>query len=159
LAQLQGFEEQRRLAETARQQRVTIQEPVAEAARQKSEVSEAPRLKRGKAIAPPSESQLTSTLQLHPPKGEKVAGVLARLECLDDGVVFVVKSGAKTLRLHAGDPEKLLLFKKNGESLGTISMTCGPVSPPSPVVATYRQSATPSVPYDGVLLNVLFLNR
>jgi hypothetical protein len=98
-------------------------------------------------------------LQLHPPKGEKAGGVLARIECLDNGVTFVVKSGGKTLKLYAADPEKILLYKESGDSLGTISMSCGALSPPSPVVATYRQSTTPSVPYDGILLSVLFVNK
>ena len=88
-----------------------------------------------------------------------MAGVLARLECPGDGVIFVIKSGLKTLRLHTDDPEKLLLYKENGASLGTISMRCGPLSPPSAVVATYRQFTTRSSTYDGILLSVLFVDR
>ena len=160
LARLQNFEEQRSLVETARQQNLATHESVPEETRSTTEVSETPVMKRKKAnTAASPESPPESTLQLHPPKGEKAGGVLARIECLDNGVTFVVKSGGKTLKLYAADPEKILLYKESGDSLGTISMSCGALSPPSPVVATYRQSTTPSVPYDGILLSVLFVNK
>ncbi|MGH9424885.1 MAG: tetratricopeptide repeat protein, partial [Terriglobia bacterium] len=160
LAQLQSFEEQRRLIASAQQQSVTLREPVAEEVEPTTEVSEAPVMKRKKASSGPSpESPSAPVLQVHPPKGERVAGTLARIECADNGVIFVVRSGAKTFKLHTDDPEKLLLYKENGESLGTISMSCGPLSPPSPVVVTYRKSATPSASHDGILLSVLFVNR
>lgn len=160
LARLQNFEEQRSLVETARQQNLATQESVSEETRSIAEVSEAPVMRRKKPTAAPSSgSPPESTLQLHPPRGEKTAGVLARIECLDNGITFVVKSGGKTLRLYAADPEKILLYKESGDSLGTISMTCGALSPPSPVVATYRQPATPSASYDGILLSVLFVNK
>ena len=159
LARLQNFEEQRSLVETARQQNLATQELVPEETRSTTEVSEAPVMRRKKPTAAPSSGPPEPTLQLHPPRGDKAAGVLARIECLDNGVTFIVKSGGKTLRLYTADPEKILLYKESGDSLGTISMTCGAVSPPSPVVATYRQPATPSASYDGILLSVLFANK
>ncbi len=158
LARLQNFEEQRSLVETARQQTLAIQESVPGETRSTSEVSEAPVMRRQKPTAAPSSGS-EPTLQLHPPRGDKAAGVLVRIECPENGVTFVVKSGGKTLRLHTADPEKILLYKEGGDSLGTISMTCGPLSPPSPVVATYREATTPSRAYDGILLSVLFVNK
>jgi tetratricopeptide (TPR) repeat protein len=159
LARLQNLEEQRQLIENARQQTIVLRAPVAET-QESADVSEAPVMKRGKPTSGPSSEPVPEApLELHPPKGEKVAGVLARLECSGDGVIFVIKSGLKTLRFHTDDPEKLLLYKQDGTSLGTISMRCGPLSPPSAVVATYHQSTTTSSTYDGTLLSVLFVDR
>jgi hypothetical protein len=78
---------------------------------------------------------------------------------VDDTLVFVVKSGMKSLRLHVADPGDLLLYNKSGDSLGTIDMRCGPLSPPSPVVATYRKPADTGDLYDGTLLSLLFADR
>ncbi len=158
LARLQEFEEQRKLIDTARAQGVVIpaseEEPPATAP-----TSEVPRMRRRAQASPSPEPTTAPELELRPANGDKAAGILTRIECLDEGVVFVVKSGNKTLRLHAADPEQILLYKEGGASLGTTSMNCGPLSPPTPVVATYRASTQPSPPFDGTLLSVLFVNR
>jgi len=158
LARLQEFDEQRKLVETARARGVVIpaseEEPPATAP-----TSEVPRVRRRAQASPSPEPTPPPELELRPAKGDKVAGILTRIECLDEGVLFVVKSGNKMLRLHAADPEQILLYKEGGASLGTISMNCGPMSPPAPIVATYRASTQPSLPYDGTLLSVLFVNR
>lgn len=160
LARLQNLEEQRQLIESAQQQGIVLRTSLAENTQESADVSEPPVMKRRRSTSEPSSEPVPETpLQIHPPKGEKVTGVLARLECSGDGVIFVIKSGLKTLRLHTEDPEKLLLYKQDGASLGTISMSCGPLSPPDAVVATYRQSTTTSSAYDGTLLSVLFVNR
>jgi tetratricopeptide (TPR) repeat protein len=156
LAQLQAFDEQRQLVETARAQGVVI--PADEEDPDDTvPTSEVPKMRRRSKGNPSPEP--APELELRPAKGDKAAGVLTRIECLDEGVVFLVKSGSKTLRLHAADPEQILLYNEGGANLGTISMTCGPLSPPSPIVATYRASTQTSPPYDGTLLSVLFVNR
>jgi hypothetical protein len=160
LARLQDFEEQRNPVERARRQNRATLESVPEETRWTGEISEAPVMKRKKpATALPSGSPPEPTLQLHPPKGDKAAGILVRIDCHDNGVTFVVKSAGKTLRLHTADPEKILLYKESGDSLGTISMNCGDLSAPSPVVATYRQPATTPTAYDAILLSILFVNK
>jgi FimV-like protein len=97
LARLQNFEEQRSLVETARQQNLATEESVSEETRLTSEVSEAPVMRRKKPTAAPSSGS-EPTLQLHPPRGDKAAGVLVRIECQENGVALVVKSGGTVVQ-------------------------------------------------------------
>ena len=88
--------------------------------------------------------------------GEKAGGLLTRVECLNKGFLFVIKSGNRVLKFYSEDPERLLLFNEKQGSLGTITMDCGPLTPPSPVIVTFRRP--PQTKYDGDLLTITFGN-
>lgn len=159
LAHLQSVEERQQLVEMAQRQAIAVEEETLDEQRPAVAAPPRPTLSRKADRAAPSAPHPQPSLEAPRPGGEKAAGILIRVDCLDNMLVFVVKSGTKSLRLHVAEPGDLLLYNKSGDNLGTIEMKCGPLSPPAPVVATYRKPAGTADPYDGTLLSVLFVER
>ncbi|MBM3800887.1 MAG: tetratricopeptide repeat protein [Acidimicrobiia bacterium] len=159
LAHLQSVEERQQLVEMAQRQAIAVEEETLDEQRPAAAAPPRPTLSRKADRAAPSAPHPQPSLEAPRPGGEKAAGILIRVDCLDNMLVFVVKSGTKSLRLHVAEPGDLLLYNKSGDNLGTIEMKCGPLSPPAPVVATYRKPAGTADPYDGTLLSVLFVER
>ncbi len=153
LLQLQAFQENSALIEVARQEANASREPETQVVPDSSEKPPAVRRQPEVKQAAPQ-----STLEMNRPKGEKAAGVLLRVDCLEKGIVFVIKGSQRTLRLYSAEPEKILLSTEKQESLGTISMSCGP-QPLSAVVALFKASAAKQSEYDGELLAVTFVGQ
>jgi len=154
LERINGLLEQQARFEAARHEqppsKEEMQEP--EAA---SEEARTPKLKHGAKTEPGKPSE---PLGANPfSAGQKSSGLFIRIDCLQDGLAFVVKSENRLLRFHCADPEHLLLFNAKRESLGTVTMGCGPRKPPSPVIATFDKPATSQ--FDGELLTLTFVKE
>ena len=149
LERIDGMLEQQALFEAARREqplKVEMEEP-AEA----NEEPTAPKLNHGTKTKAGKSSD--EPLRLDPfLAGEKASGLFIRIDCLQDGLAFIVKSGDRLLRFHCADPERILLFNARRESLGTVTMGCGPRNPASPVIATFNKSAGSK--FDGELLTL-----
>ena len=66
----------------------------------------------------------------------RVQGVLVRLDCDQKGIVFHVRAGARLLKLRSASFEGLHIMAFSQEAGGQI--TCGPRTPESPIIVTYR---------------------
>jgi Putative Zn-dependent protease, contains TPR repeats len=88
-------------------------------------------------------------------KGERVRGVLKRIECLDSGVTLFVQSGDRLLRLH-GEELRRVFFVAYVVGLEK-TVTCGPRSPENLVVVTYRPSKTARADFDGEAIAIEFV--
>lgn len=91
-----------------------------------------------------------------PKEGEtQLQATLVKIECSAKGIVFVVQSGTRTLRLHTktfDDVEMTTYDPKSGGDIG-----CGPRKPESPVVVCYLPSTDKKLGADGVLKSVEFV--
>lgn len=75
-----------------------------------------------------------------PEAGEaRALGLLTHIECDAKGVTFVVRAGARALRLTSRDFNDLRLMAFTPEAGD--SLTCGPRRKATPVVVTYRAAA------------------
>ncbi len=127
---------------------------------------EAARRARGLAattpIEPASEQvisdpsmELRESLHI-PAKGEtQVQGLLLGIECDANGLVFLVQTPAKTLRLKAEAFQKVRRTTFTADVKGTI--TCGPRRPENPVVVCYLPVPDSKVKTDGVVTSVEFV--
>ena len=91
-----------------------------------------------------------------PQAGEtRVGAVLTRVECGPKGLVFVLKAGARTLRLSAAGFGNLHLvnFSQQAES----ELTCGARKSETPAVVTYRAAADARAKTDGSLVALEFV--
>jgi tetratricopeptide (TPR) repeat protein len=91
-----------------------------------------------------------------PLEGEtRLLGSLARIECVPKGLVFVVKSGGRTLRLSAKGFEDVQITAYTREAGGELS--CGPLKSESLVVVTFRAAADARAKADGALAALEFV--
>jgi hypothetical protein len=95
------------------------------------------------AQTPPARSGETATPP--PPaeprrrfEGERVEGLLTRVDCDNEGMTLTIKSGDKTVKLHTSSPERVQFISYIPDGAGEI--TCGPINPAKQVVVTYRAS-------------------
>ncbi len=88
-------------------------------------------------------------------EGEKVRGLLTRIECLDDGLTLVIKAGDRTLTLHSTAPERIQFVTYSQE--GGEVLNCGPRDPGVPVLVTYRTSTDARSKFDGEPIAVEFV--
>jgi tetratricopeptide (TPR) repeat protein len=88
-------------------------------------------------------------------EGEKVCGLLMRIECLEDGLRLVIKVGDRTLTLHSTTPEKIQFLTYSQEG-GEVT-NCGPRDPGVPVLVTYRTSTDARSKFDGEPVVVEFI--
>ena len=153
LDRIKAQEEDRALFKGARQQMNEEREETQEGISEETASSEAPTLRRRPKSDLKAPGPLTTRDRY---QGEKVAGLLTRVDCAEKKVVFHVRSGARTLKFYSHDPERILLFGENKENKGTITMACGPRTPASPVIVTFRRPADASSGFDGDLLTVIF---
>ena len=108
------------------------------------------------AINDPS-ADLREVLHL-PTTGEaRVAGVLMSIDCEANGLVFVVKTQERTLRLRADSCQQVRRVSFTADVRGTI--TCGARKPENPVVVCYLPISDKRANSDGVLSSVEFVPR
>jgi tetratricopeptide (TPR) repeat protein len=110
--------------------------------------------------APPANSSETATpapsgmgLRLRF-EGERVEGLLTRADC-NKGLTLTIKSGVKTVKLHAPTLENVKLISYIPGGAGEI--TCGPINPAKPVAVTYRPSTNAKSPFIGEPIAVEFV--
>ena len=108
------------------------------------------------AINDPS-ADLREVLHL-PTTGEaRVAGVLMSIDCEANGLVFVVRTQERTLRLRADSFQQVRRVSFTADVRGTI--TCGARKPENPVVVCYLPIGDKRANSDGVLSSVEFVPR
>jgi len=108
------------------------------------------------AVNDPS-ADLREVLHL-PTTGEaRVAGVLMSIDCEANGLVFVVKTQERTLRLRADSFQQVRRVSFTADVRGTI--TCGARKPENPVVVCYLPISDKRANSDGVLSSVEFVPR
>jgi tetratricopeptide (TPR) repeat protein len=91
-----------------------------------------------------------------PREGEtRVLGTLTRIECVPKGLVFVVKSGERTLRLASKGFEGVQITAYTPDA-GS-ELTCGPRKQESIVVVTFRAAADARAKTDGALAALEFV--
>jgi tetratricopeptide (TPR) repeat protein len=88
-------------------------------------------------------------------EGEQVCGLLVQVECENDGVVLVVESGGRTLKLHSDKLSGIRFVTYTADVRGQI--TCGLRSPANPVLITYRPSKDSKSKADGEVIAVEFV--
>src|SRR3990172_9573791 len=149
LEHIKNVEEQRALITAVTQQQRTTarQEEEGEAGSPNSEPSSRPPKISRKVSS--STAVRESHLVLPPPNGKKASGILTAIECPGEGIVFVLKSSGKLLRFHVPDPSAILIYNQSGDSLGTMTMACGPFLPPTPIVLTYKEPTSLRVKSNG----------
>ena len=108
------------------------------------------------AVNDPS-ADLREVLHL-PTTGEaRVAGVLMSIDCEANGLVFVVRTQERTLRLRADSFQQVRRVSFTADVRGTI--TCGARKPENPVVVCYLPISDKRANSDGVLSSVEFVPR
>src|SRR5205085_9185019 len=91
-----------------------------------------------------------------PLEGEtRVLGTLTRIECGPKGLVFVVKSGERTLRLASKGFEGVQITAYTPDA-GS-ELTCGPRQQESLVVVTFRAATDARAKTDGPLAALEFV--
>jgi hypothetical protein len=86
--------------------------------------------------------------------GERVEGLLTRADC-NKGLTLTIKSGVKTVKLHAPTLENVKFISYIPGGAGEI--TCGPINPAKPVAVTYRASTNAKSPFIGEPVAVEFV--
>jgi tetratricopeptide (TPR) repeat protein len=113
------------------------------------------------AQAPSSPGGEAGTSAPSPPtlrrrfEGEKVKGLLTRVDCNDKGMTLTIKSGDKTVKLNTGTPERVQFIAYTPDATGQI--TCGPINPAKQVIVTYRASTDSKSGFDGEPIAVEFV--
>jgi len=127
---------------------------------------EATRRARGLAATTPIEPvseqvmsdpsmELRESLHI-PAKGEtQVQGLLLGIDCDANGLVFLVQTPTRTLRLKAESFQKVRRTTFTADVKGTI--TCGARKPENPVVVCYLPVPDSKVKTDGVVTSVEFV--
>ncbi len=87
--------------------------------------------------------------------GEKVKGLLTRVDCDDKGMTLTIKSGDKTVKLNTSTPERVQFIAYTPDGAGEI--TCGPINPAKQVIVTYRGSTDAKSKFDGEPIAVEFI--
>jgi tetratricopeptide (TPR) repeat protein len=108
------------------------------------------------ALNDPS-ADLREVLHL-PATGEaRVAGILMEIECEANGLVFVIRTQERTLRLRADSFQQVRRVSFTADVRGSI--TCGARKPENPVVVCYLPISDKRANSDGVLSSVEFVPR
>jgi hypothetical protein len=85
----------------------------------------------------------------------RVRGVLTRIECVPEGLVFFVKAGASQLRLSSGGFTEIHIIAFTPDA--GKEMSCGARKRESPAVFTYRARADAAAKTDGSLVALEFV--
>lgn len=88
-------------------------------------------------------------------RGERVRGMLKRIECLENGVALFVQTGDRLLKLH-GEELRRVFFVAYVVGLEK-SLNCGTRSPENLVVLTYRPSKNQRSGFDGEAIAIEFV--
>jgi len=139
------IEKEQARKEAARRLRSVVQSPTADAG-----------LGAASSLAPIDPSaELRAALRL-PAAGEtQVQGMLLGIECDASGLLFLIKTNERTLRLRSDAFQEVRRTTYTAEVRGTI--TCGPRKPENPVVVCYVPSKDKRTKVDGVLNSVEFV--
>jgi tetratricopeptide (TPR) repeat protein len=114
--------------------------------------------------APPGTSNAPAadeTIEQRKPKlakrfsGERVRGLLTRVDCTDEGVILFVKAGERTFRLR-NDELRRITFVAYVPGLGR-AISCGQRTPANLVVLTYLPSSRAHATFDGEAVAVEFV--
>jgi hypothetical protein len=89
-------------------------------------------------------------------EGEQRCGRLVEIDCDDAGVILLVASGEKTLRLHA-DELRSIRFVTYTAAVKTGHLTCGPRERAETVLVTYKPRREGRGVSDGEALAVEFV--
>jgi hypothetical protein len=81
--------------------------------------------------------------------------VLLGIDCEGTGLVFLVKTKGRTLRLRSDSFQQVRRTTYSADVRGTIS--CGPRKPENPVVVLYVPSTDKRAKVDGVISSVEFV--
>ena len=104
----------------------------------------------------PEQKQAIRDALRQPQEGEtRVSAALTRIECGPKGLVFVLKTGDRTLRLAAAGFGGLHLVNFNREA--DTQLTCGARKSETPSVVTYRAAADARAKTDGSLVALEFV--
>jgi tetratricopeptide (TPR) repeat protein len=104
---------------------------------------------------PNPSSELRQFLRI-PPKGEmQKLGKLLSIECEQGGLVFVVKTSDRVLRLHTQTFQQIRRTTYTADVRGTL--TCGKRQPENAVVVCYLPADNKTTKTDGVLSSVEFV--
>ena len=91
-----------------------------------------------------------------PGEGEtQIQGTLLRIDCDAKGIVFVVKAGAETLRLHTAKFELMEITSYNPAIQGDI--TCGARKPGETAVFIIVRKADKRLKIDGTIKSIEFV--
>ncbi len=91
-----------------------------------------------------------------PSEGEKqIQGLLQNIECDSEGLIFVVKSNGRTLRLRTASFEQIKRTTFTADVKGTL--TCGARKPENPVVVCYLPVLDKRIKVDGTISSVEFV--
>ena len=110
-----------------------------------------------KNTEPPRDpsSYLREALRPPAPGETQLQGTLVRIDCDPKGLVFVVQTGATSLRLHTDSFFDLELTTYDPKVKGEV--TCGERKPASAVVIDYVANADTKLKLDGVLKSIEFV--
>jgi tetratricopeptide (TPR) repeat protein len=88
-------------------------------------------------------------------QGDKVRGLLTRIDCDDAGVTLTVKTESRSFKFRTTRASQLILVKYTPDVPN--SMTCDAINPARPVIVTYHSHAQPGVGSDGEPIGVEFM--
>ena len=89
--------------------------------------------------------------------GEQVCGMLASIECEENGVILVVETGARTYRLRNDSLNRIRFVTYTADVRGQV--TCGLRTQATPVLVTYRPASNAVGQTDGEVIAVEFVPK
>lgn len=154
IARFEQYKAQTNTSANAQKRPARRGEPLtpAPSARRSETVTPAPSTKSGEA-ATPAAPGMTMRPRF---EGERVEGLLTRADC-NKGITLTIKSGVKTVKLHAPSPERVKFISYVQGGAGEI--TCGPINPAKQVVVTYRALTDAKSPFIGEPIAVEFVKN
>ena len=109
-----------------------------------------------KVDAPQDPSSYLREALRKPAAGEtQLQGTLLRIECDAKGIIFVVKAGTQTLRLHTPNFEQIEITTYNPELKGELG--CGVRKPEDPIVVCFTAQGDKRFKSDGELKSIEFV--
>ena len=106
--------------------------------------------------APQDASSYLREVLRKPAAGEtQLQGTLLRIECAANFIIFVVKSGTQTLRLHTPNFELVEITTYNPEVKGDLG--CGVRKPEDLIVVCFKGQSDKRLKSDGVLKSIEFV--
>ncbi len=115
-------------------------------------------------IESPSPASSGNTATPPPPpvlrrriEGEKVKGLLTRVDCDDKGMTLTIKADDRVVKLNTITPDRVQFITYVQDVQREI--TCGAINPAKQVVVTYRSSADAKSKFDGEPLAVEFVGQ
>jgi tetratricopeptide (TPR) repeat protein len=106
-------------------------------------------------ISADPSTALREALRLPAADETQVQGTLLSIDCEPSGLVFVVKTNNRSLRLKADSFQQVKRTTFTADVMG--SVTCGARKPSNPVVVCYLPTTEPRTRLDGVIRSVEFV--